>query len=129
MGLKQNFFPITPLLHHSNHPFPFPPAQPGCYLGSVTNIVAGLVGILIATNQVAAASNFVAQTAGIHVSVPDTNDPVELEYKKLLAADDAAQADVDKWIRENEAFAAKGGGVPASELNARIFNRFEPIIK
>ncbi|HZV34125.1 MAG TPA: hypothetical protein VFB72_06065 [Verrucomicrobiae bacterium] len=95
----------------------------------MTNLLAGLLGVLLATNQVSAATNFVAQTTGITVPVVNTNDPVEKEYQKLLAADDAAQAEVDQWIRQNNEFKAKGAGVPATELNARIRNRFDPVLK
>ncbi len=51
----------------------------------------------------------------------------EKEYKKLLEADDAAQAEVDQWIRENDEAAAKGGGVPSADLKRRIRERFAPI--
>ncbi len=55
--------------------------------------------------------------------------PEETEYKKLLDADDEAQAEADKWIRENQDFAAKGGGLPQAEMNRRIRERFEPVRK
>ena len=54
-------------------------------------------------------------------------DPLEIEYQKLLATDDAAQAEVDKWIRDNQAFLASGGGVPDAELNRRIEERLKPV--
>ncbi len=58
---------------------------------------------------------------------PDPNDPVEKEYKKILDDDDAAQAEVDKWIRDNEKFAGQGAGVPPAELKRRIEERFRPV--
>jgi tetratricopeptide (TPR) repeat protein len=94
---------------------------------SVSNLLAGLLGALLATNQPAALSNVVVATTGISIAVPDPNDPVEKEFQKLLAADDAAQEEVDKWIRENEAFAAEGAGVPKDELSQRILKRFESV--
>jgi len=95
----------------------------------VSDLVAGLLGALLATNQPVAVSNLVQQTTGISVSVPDPNDPVEKEYQKLLGDDDEAQAEVDQWIRENQDFASKGGGVPREDLNRRIHARFEPVGK
>ena len=59
--------------------------------------------------------------------MPDANDPVEKEYKKLMEDDDAAQAEVDQWIRDNDAAAAKGAGVPSADLKRRIRDRFDPI--
>ncbi len=61
------------------------------------------------------------------VSAAPVAAPVEFEYQKLLASDDAAQAEVDKWIRDNQAFLASGGGVPDAELNRRIEERLKPV--
>lgn len=62
-------------------------------------------------------------------STISTNDPVELEFQKLMQDDDAAQGEVDKWITDNDAFAAKGAGDPPAVLRRRIQQRFEPIGK
>ena len=83
----------------------------------------------MATNQPAALSNLVTQTTGMSVSVPATNDPVAMELEKLEEDDDAALAEVDKWINENMEFAAKGAGIPPQELNRRIKERLDPIRK
>ena len=95
----------------------------------VSSLIIGLLSVVVATNQAVAVSNLVAQTTGLAVTVPDPADPVEQEFKKLEAADDAAQAEVDGWIRENIDFTAKGAGIPAAELNRRIMRRFEPVRK
>lgn len=89
----------------------------------------GLLGALVATNQPAALSNLVVQTTGVSVTVPNPNDPVEKEYRKLMVDDDAAQAEVDQWIQDNDAFAAKGAGISGTELRERIKVRLEPIGK
>ncbi len=57
-------------------------------------------------------------------AVVSTNDPVEMEFQKVMEEDDEAQADADKWIRDNQEFAAKGAGEPDAELNKRILTRF-----
>jgi tetratricopeptide (TPR) repeat protein len=93
----------------------------------VSSLLIGLLSVVVATNQAVAVSNLVTQTTGISIAVPDPNDPVEKEFKKLEVDDDAAQAEVDGWIRENREFAAKGAGIPAAELNRRIMKRFEPV--
>jgi len=95
----------------------------------MSNFLIGLLGALVATNQPAAVSNLVTQTTGLAISIPDPNDPVEKEFHKMTADDDAAQEEVDKWIGENHAFAQKGGGVPPDVLNTRIRARFEPVKK
>jgi len=85
----------------------------------------GLLSALVATNQPAAVSNLVKETTGIKVEIPDPSDPVEMAYKKLMEDDDAALDEVDKWIKENRAFAAKGAGESSASLNARIKTRFD----
>jgi tetratricopeptide (TPR) repeat protein len=95
----------------------------------VTNLLISLLAALVATNQPAAVSNLVAQTTGITVSIPDPNDPVEKQYQKLVSDDDAALQEVDHWIRENEAFSDKGGGLAPGALAARIRARFAIIKK
>ena len=96
----------------------------------MSNLIIGLLGALLATNQPAAVSNLIAQKSGGVIPVVDPNDPVEQGYQKLLDDDDAAQAEADKWIRENEAFAEKGaGGVADAALQLRIEQRFEPVHK
>lgn len=51
------------------------------------------------------------------------------EFRKLEAADDAAQAEVDGWVRQNNGLKGKGGGVSEAELERRIAERWEPIRK
>jgi tetratricopeptide (TPR) repeat protein len=95
----------------------------------VSNLLIGLVGALLSTNQPAAVSNLLVQTTGISVKATNTNDPVEKELDQILEQDDAAQAEVDKWITENEAFALKGAGLPPQEMRRRIETRFAPVDK
>jgi tetratricopeptide (TPR) repeat protein len=88
----------------------------------------GLLGAVVAASPLTAATNLVVGTTNPPlVAVPDANDPVEKEYKKLLADDDDAQAEVDQWIRDNDAAVAKGAGVPSADLRLRIRDRFAPI--
>jgi len=93
------------------------------------NLLVGLLSAAMATNQPVALSNFVAATTGLSVNVPDPNDPVEKEYRKVMEEDDAAADEVDKWIRENQAFVEKGGGVPRDVLNHRIRERLNVVRK
>jgi tetratricopeptide (TPR) repeat protein len=94
------------------------------------SLLTHLLSVLVATNSIAAAtSNEIQQAAGISVTIPDANDPAELELRKLMADDDAAQAEVDQWIRENTDYAKQGAGVPNAELNKRILDRFAPVRK
>jgi tetratricopeptide (TPR) repeat protein len=89
-----------------------------------------LLAVLVTASRLAAATNLVAVTTNPpSVTVASADEAVEKEYKKLMEEDDAVQAEVDQWIRDNEAAAAKGGGVPSAELKRRISDRFAPIRK
>jgi tetratricopeptide (TPR) repeat protein len=92
----------------------------------VSNLLIGVLGALVATNQPAALSNLITETTGVSIAAIDTNNPVEKELQKIEDDDDAAAAEVDGWIRQNQEFAAKGAAIPAAELNRRIRDRFEP---
>lgn len=95
----------------------------------MSSLLIGLLSAALATNQPAAVSNLVTQTTGLSIAIPDPNDPVEKEFQKLMEDDDAAQVEVEKWIRENLAFAQKGGGITPAELNGRIDARFNAVRK
>lgn len=104
------------------------PGQSGSCI-PVSDLLIGLLGVLLATNQTSAASNLVQKTTGLAVKIPAVNDPVEKQYLKLLEDDNVAQEEVDKWIRDNEAFAKKGAGLPSATLSLRIEQRFTPVRK
>ncbi len=95
----------------------------------MSDLLIGLLGVLLATNQTSAASNLVQKTTGLAVKLPAVNDPVEKQYLKLLADDNAAQEEADKWITDNEAFAKKGAGLSGATLSLRIEQRFAPVRK
>src|SRR5690348_14416856 len=83
----------------------------------------------MASNQPAAMSNLLVQSTGITVKPSNSNDPVEKRLDDILEQDDSAQAQVDKWIQENEAFAAKGAGAPREQLRRRSQDRLAPVDK
>jgi len=95
----------------------------------VSNLLVGLLSALISTNPPAAVSNLVEKKTGVAVEFVNPNDPVEKEYLQVLADDNDAQAEVDKWIRDSQAFGEKGAADPRSTLNSRITERFAPIKK
>src|SRR5208337_2348186 len=92
-------------------------------------LLIGLVGALIATNQPLAVSNLIQQHTGVSVVLVNPDDPAEQELHKLMVEDDAALDEVDKWIRDNNAFAAHGAGETKAELNRRIRARLDAVRK
>jgi len=95
----------------------------------MNQLLIGLVGALLATNEPQAVSNLIQQNAGLSVNLPNPNDPAEKELEPLMTDDDAAMAEVDKWIRDNNAFTAQGAGESKTELNARILARLNVVRK
>ena len=95
----------------------------------MNELLIGLVGALIATNQPLAVSNLIQQNAGGSVAMVNPNDPAEKELAQLMAEDDMAVTEVDKWIQGNNAFAAQGAGESKEALNRRILARFELVRK
>ena len=95
----------------------------------MAELLSTFLSVLVATNSAGAISNVVEKTTGLSVNVAQLNDATEREYLKLLEMDDAAQREVDRWIKENNEFRAQGAGIDAITLNARIERRFAPVKK
>ena len=89
----------------------------------------GVVGVLIATNQIVVTTNPLPRLTNTALVAPNPDDPVEKQYHKLMADDDEAQAEVDKWIRDNQEFAIQGAGISHEGLSRRILERFAPVRK
>ncbi len=95
----------------------------------MTNLLIAAVGAILATNQPAAVSNLVQATTGLEVAIATTNDPVEQALNRLMQEDDAARAEVEKWVEDNEKFAAQGAGMPPEDMRRRILARLAPVRK
>jgi tetratricopeptide (TPR) repeat protein len=99
------------------------------YSTLVSQLLNGVLAALISTNPAVGVSNLVEKHTGAKVELPNPNDPVEQQYLQLLADDNAAQAEVDQWIKENQAFAAKGAAAPEGTLRLRIEQRLQRVNK
>lgn len=93
----------------------------------MNDLLIGLVGAVLATNQPAAVSNLVQQHVGISINVATNSDPSEIQLQKIMADDDTARGEIDKWIRDNEAFKKQGAGESDADLNRRIMARLNII--
>jgi tetratricopeptide (TPR) repeat protein len=95
----------------------------------VISLLIGFVSAAVALSQPGADTNAVSQDTNTAASVPNPDDPVEKGYLKLLQDDDAAQAEADKWIKEANAFQAKGAPFSRAALDDRIEQRFAEVRK
>jgi len=74
----------------------------------------------------AATTNVVTKTETKSAAAA-VNDPLQKEYSALLEEDDAAHAEIDKWILEAEEFEKKGAGTPSTTLRGRINQRLNSV--
>lgn len=95
----------------------------------MNDLLIGLLSALVATNMPGAMSSLVQQKTGLRVAVADANNPVEQAYHKLMTDDDAAQEEVDQWIKGRNKTGVPQMDIEKALLNARIKRRFEPVIK
>lgn len=93
----------------------------------MNDLLLGLVGALVATNQPLAVSNLIQQQSGITVQIPNPDDPIESELRQIMIADDATMDDIDHTIQTNNVMVAQGKGVPKDELNRQIHARIDVI--
>jgi tetratricopeptide (TPR) repeat protein len=108
---------------------PQTPVQAPPSLASGPQAQAAITNSVSAANGVGGAANPASQALAAPGVASESKEAVEDEYHKLMDADDEAQADVDKLIRENQDYVAKGAGLPQAELTLRIRQRLEPARK
>ncbi len=92
-------------------------------------ILIAALGVSLAANQPAAAGSFIEKRTGMEAPALKPDDPVEKEFRAIMAQDDAAQEEIDRWITDNGQFASKGAGVPRDQMRAKILRRLEPVTK
>jgi len=82
----------------------------------------------MAAARLTAATNVVTgSTNPAPAAATETPEQIEQQFKKVMAEDDAAQAEVDQWIQDNQSAADRGAAAPKADLERRIRERFKPI--
>ncbi len=90
----------------------------------MSDVLAGALSLLLATNKTALLNTALVERAGIAVPVNATNDPVEVEFQALLRLDDRVSDEVERWLD-----ALPDGAEVSAELKARIDGRHEEVRK
>ncbi len=93
----------------------------------MNGLATGFLSVLLVTNQPVAVSNLNANRAEASVLVTKTNAPVEKEFEKLLNDEEAAQAEIAKWVKDFQALDDKSDAAAGAELNQRIKVRLEVV--
>jgi len=91
----------------------------------MSDVLSAALGVLLATNQPAALSNFVERTTGFRVEIPNPSDPVEREFYRLMEEDDQAEADVLRWLDEERGLIYSTPGGRSPTLRAKIDQRYK----
>jgi tetratricopeptide (TPR) repeat protein len=91
----------------------------------VNNLLIGLVGAVLSTNQPLAVSNLVQEQTGIAVPVAAT--PEEQELHAVMEDDDNAQAEVNDWISTNSPAGTNAMAETRQAFNHRILARFDEV--
>lgn len=91
----------------------------------MSDLTIGLLSALLATNQPQAVSNVIQQQTGVSVDI--AADPAERELREVMLADDAAQDDVNGWIRAFDASGTNRTQEASAALNRRIMARFDQV--
>ncbi len=105
------------------------PVREGIMMGDVNSLIIGLLCAVFVTQSFGETNQIEVKGTKVSESAPDSNDGVEKEYRQLLERDDAAQEEADRWIKDNQAFQAKGAGIENALLTLKIEQRFEPVQK
>jgi tetratricopeptide (TPR) repeat protein len=80
--------------------------------------------------SVFALTNGAAEPKAIkRTEVAATNDPVYIEYLKVVNLDDQVEKEVEQWIKEAEGFEKVGAGTSRAELAKKVTERLNEVKK
>ena len=93
-----------------------------CYAAPMSDVLAGALSLLLATNKTALLSTALVERAGIAAPAVTTNDPVEVEFQAILRLDDQVGDEVERWLD-----ALPDGAEVGAELKAKIDRRHDEV--
>jgi tetratricopeptide (TPR) repeat protein len=93
----------------------------------VSDLLLGALSALLATNTPSALSNLVRAQTGLVIAVPDAKDPAEREYQRILALDDEAQEEVQRWTQDREALRTRMTDLDVTLFRGKVRARYEPV--
>ncbi len=98
-----------------------------CYAVRVKWFVIALFVVALIARPSVAASKTGDKPPTSPAFSTSTADPDEADFQKIMALDDTAHEDIDKWIKDNGAFAKRGAGLSEALLSLKIEQRLEPV--
>jgi tetratricopeptide (TPR) repeat protein len=91
----------------------------------MSDVLSAALGVLLATNQPAALSNFVERATGFRVEVAAPDGPLQAELHRIMEEDERALLDVQRWLMEERAEIYATGRSPT--LKAKIEQRYKTV--
>lgn len=93
----------------------------------MSELLIGALSALLSTNPPAALTNLVVEKTGIVLAPSVTNNPVEQRLREIMAADDAAQDEVQKWLDEGDQPADPLTAPSPTALKVKVAQRFDVV--
>ena len=90
----------------------------------MSDVLAGALSLLLATNKTALVNTALVERVGVAVPVASTHDPVEAEFQTILRLDDQVGTEVERWLD-----ALPDGAEVSAELKAKVDGRHEEVRK
>lgn len=102
----------------------------GCQFASLAGVkwlAMAVVGGALGAWPIYAAPKSADKSPPPPIFSTSTVSPAEAEFQRVMALDDAAHEEVDKWIKENASFARQGAGLSQAVLSLKIEQRLAPV--
>ena len=93
----------------------------------MNRFLAAILGAALFAGVASAATNLTGQADNDATAASATNSTEQDELDSVMRDDDRALDDVNRWIEENNAYAARGAGESKDELNKRILARLQDV--
>lgn len=96
---------------------------------TATSCFSGILGLglLLGVTGCSTRPTTPSSAVGAATSGGVESSPADLALKQVMEQDDKAQAEVDVWIKESEAFDQAGAGTQKANLQSRIEQRLDQI--
>lgn len=86
-----------------------------------------IIGFVLGTWPIHAAPKQADRSTAQSFFSTSTINPAETDFQRVMALDDAAHEEIDKWIKENTSFARQGAGLSEAVLSLKIEQRLTPV--
>jgi hypothetical protein len=109
--------------------FRFDAATPRINILRVSAFLIGLATLAMLGTPAVPASNPAASNPAVVIPPVNTNDPVDVDFRKVMTDDDNAEQEILRWMDSSDTFNKAGGQSSTMTLNLRIQQKLDGIKK